>query len=253
MTVRAFCADGDLRYESSRHRFVPGEGFTLSEDYRLAHLPLIDPAHPKIIPAVPGKDYDRGYYATPRHALAVHVATEILEASAVFRELDADLRTRAVAKKIAWATQAKRRDVLHATIAGPVDAPAADAYLRVGKAWLARSGNAAIRLGGPFVGNRNHGRIYLPVYPEKRDGADMYADLQRAIGARASGFYAIGLWHLADDLDAAEAASLAAWLDRWGGETVAILDDPRLGVLTTRDDQAIHSPVWRWIESAGGR
>jgi hypothetical protein len=253
VTVRAFCADGDLRYESSRHRFVPGEGFTLSEDYRLAHLPLIDPAHPKIIPAVPGKDYDRGYYAAPRHALAVHVAAETLEASAVFRELDADLRTRAVAKKIAWATQAKRRDVLHATIAGPVDAPAADAYLRVGKAWLARSGNAAIRLGGPFVGNRNHGRIYLPVFPEKRDGADMYADLQRAVGARASGFFAIGLWHLADDLDAAEAASLAAWLDRWGDETVAILDDPRLGVLTTRDDQAIHSPVWRWIESAGGR
>ncbi len=242
-----FCSGADLRYEASRHRFVPGEGFALGEDYRLAHLPLVDPAHPKIIASVSGKDYDRGYYATPRHALAVHVATETLLASAIYRELDADLRGRAVAKKIAWTTQDKRRDVLHATIAGPVDGQGADGYLRAGNAWRARTGNAAIRLGGPFVGNRNHGRIYLPVYPEKRDGADMYADLQRAIGARASGFYAIGLWHLAGDLDAAEAASLAAWLDRWGGETVAILDDPRIGILTTCDDQALRDPAWRWL------
>ena len=248
-----FCSGADLRYEASRHRFVPGEGFALGEDYRLAHLPLVDPAHPKIIASAPGKDYDRGHYATPRHALAVHVASETLQASAIYRELDADLRGRAAAKKIAWTTQEKRRDVLHATIAGPVDGQGADAYLRAANAWLARTGNAAIRLGGPFVGNRNHGRIYLPVYPEKRDGLDMYADLQRAIGARESGFYAIGLWHLADDLDAGEAASLAAWPDRWGGETVAILGDPRLGILTTTDDQAIHSPVWRWIESAAGR
>lgn len=247
MTARAFCADTDLRYEASRHRFVPGEDFALGEDYRLAHLPLVDPAHPKIIASVPGKDYDRGYYATPRHALAVHVATETLLASAVYRALDADLRGRAAAKKIAWTTQEKRRDVLHATIAGPVDAQGADAYSRAGNAWLARAGNAAIRLGGPFVGNRNHGRIYLPVYPEKRDGLDMYADLQRAVGARESGFYAIGLWHLADDLDAVEAASLAAWLDRWRAETVAILDDPRLGILTTTDDQALRDPAWRWL------
>lgn len=242
-----FCSGADLRYEASRHRFVPDEGFALGEDYRLAHLPLVDPTHPKIIASVSGKDYDRGYYATPRHALAVHVATETLLASAIYRELDADLRGRAVAKRIAWTTQEKRRDVLHATIAGPVDGEGADAYLRAANAWLARAGNAAIRLGGPFVGNRNHGRIYLPVYPEKRDGLDLYADLQRAIGARESGFYAIGLWHLADDLDAGEAASLAAWLDRWGGETVAILDDPRLGILTTQDDQALRDPAWRWL------
>lgn len=247
MTARAFCADADLRYEASRHRFVPGEGFTLGDDYRLAHLPLVDPAHPKIVASVPERDYDRGYYAVPRHALAAHVAAEILEASRVYRDLDADLRKRAVAGKIAWATQAKRRDVLHATIAGPVDAPTADAYLHAGNAWRVRTGPAAIRLGGPFVGNRNHGRIYLPVYPEKRDGTDMYAALQREIGARPSGFYAIGLWHLADDLNADEAASLAAWLDRWGAETVAIVDDPRLGILTTRDDQALRDPAWRWL------
>jgi len=250
VTARAFCADADLRYEASRHRFVPGEGFVLSDDYRLAHLPLVDPSHPKIIASVPGKDYARGYYATPRYALAAHVPTETLNASAVYGALDADLRSRAVARKIAWATQERRRDVLHATIAGPVDLQGADAYSRAGNAWLARTGNAAIRLGGPFVGNRNHGRVYLPVYPETRGGTDMYADLQRAIGARASGFYAIGLWHLADDLNADEAASLAAWLERWGGETVAILDDPRLGILTTQDDQALRDPVWRWLAAS---
>ena len=247
--MRAFCADGDLRYESSRHRFVPGEGFALGADYRLAHLPLIDPTHPKIVVSVPGKDYALGRYATSRHALVAHVATSELLASPAFRELDAALRASALADKVAWETQDKRRDVLHATIAGPVDASTADAYLAAGNSWLRQKGDIAMRLGGPFVGNRNHGRIYLPVYPEKRDGTDMYADLQRAIGARESGFYAIGLWHLADDLDANEAAWLSVWLDRWGGETVATFAASRLGMLETTDDQALHAPGWRWLAS----
>jgi hypothetical protein len=247
LSSSAFCADKDLRYAASRHRFVPDQGFALGEDYRLAHLPLIDPAHPRNIASVPGKDYVLGRYAVPRYALAAHVATEILDASPAFRALNAALKASPAGAKIAWATGEKRRDVLHATIAGPVDAATADSYFDAARDWQARTGGAAARLGGPFVGDRNHGRIYLPVYPEARGGIDMFADLQRAVGARVSGFYAIGVWHFADDLDAREAAHLSAWLDEWGSAEVAIVARAKLGILATTDDQAIHAPAWRWL------
>lgn len=236
-----------LRYAEYRHRFAPGDGFALGADYRLAHLPLIDPAHPRAIRAVPGKDYVDGRYATPRHALALHVPAGALDAAPAFRAIEAALKASAAGRKVAWATQAKRREVLHATIAGPVDDATARGYETAARGFL--TAPVPVRLGGPYIGNRNHGRVYLPVYP--KDG-EALAALQRAIGARDTGFYAVGLWHLADDLDPGEAAALADWRDRWENETVLDIPAARFGMLTTTDDQAIHSPVWRWIDSGGG-
>lgn len=238
-----------LRYAESRHRFVPGDGFALGEDYRLAHLPLCVPGHARAISAVPGKDYLDGRYATPRHALVLHVLAEALDASPAFRAIGKALKASTVGPKISWATNAKRRDVLHATVAGPVDGATARAYEARARTFL--TAPVAVRLGGPFIGNRNHGRIYLPVHPAGAD--DPLAALQRAIGARESGFYAVGLWHLSDDLDPSEAAALAAWRDRWENETVLDIPRARFGILTTTDDQAIHSPEWRWIDSGDGR
>lgn len=237
-----------LRYAEFRHRFVPGEGFPLGDDYRLAHLPLAAAGHPRAISRAPGKDYVDGRYATPRYALVVHVPADALDTSPVFRKFDAALKASAAGPKISWTTGAKRRDVLHATLAGPVDETTACDYEARGRAFLNEP--IPIRLGGPFIGNRNHGRIYLPVYPK---AGNPLADLQRAIGAPETGFYAVGLWHLADDLDAAEAAALAAWRDRWENETVLEIEAARFGILSTTDDQAIHSPEWRWIDSGAGR
>ncbi|MCM0019146.1 MAG: hypothetical protein NBV67_04070 [Tagaea sp.] len=235
-----------LRYAEYRHRFEPGEGFALGDDYRLAHLPLIDPGHRRAISRAPGKDYVDGRYASPRHALVLHVPAEALDASPVFRSIEAALKSSAVGPKIAWATHAKRRDVLHATLAGPVDEATARTYEARARDFPTTP--VPVRLGGPFIGNRNHGRVYLPVYPA---AGDPLAALQRAIGARETGFYAVGLWHLSDDLDPAEAAALAAWRDRWENETVLAIAAARFGILTTTDDQAIHSPQWRWIDSEG--
>ncbi|MFM7344304.1 MAG: hypothetical protein ACKO1J_02910 [Tagaea sp.] len=231
-----------LRYAEFRHRFEPGAGFALGDDFRLAHLPLCAPGHRLAIRSAPGKDYLDGRYASPRHALVLHVPAEALEASPIFRAIETELRRSAAASKISWATNAARRNVLHATIAGPVDDATARGYEAEARALL--TAPLPVRLGGPYIGNRNHGRIYLPVYPLD---CDPLAGLQRAIGARETGFYAIGLWHLTDDLDPAEAASLAVWRDRWESETALILAEPRFGILTTTDDQAIHSPQWRWI------
>lgn len=237
-----------LRYAEFRHRFEPDAGFALGDDYRLAHLPLCAPGHRLAIRSAPGKDYLDGRYASPRHALALHVPAEALDASPIFRAIETGLKASAAGAKISWATNAARRNVLHATIAGPVDEATALGYETEARAFL--TGPVPVRLGGPYIGNRNHGRVYLPVHP--LDG-DKLADLQRAIGARETGFYAIGLWHMTDDLNASEARDLAAWRDRWENETALVLAEPRFGVLTTTDDQAIHSPVWRWIDSGGGR
>ncbi|MFY7782021.1 MAG: hypothetical protein ACOVQI_12875 [Tagaea sp.] len=235
-----------LRYAASRHRFAADAVFGLGEDYRLAHLPLVVPGHPRAISSVPGKDYRDGRYATSRHALVLHIPADALEASPLYRALDADLRARLVASKIAWHIPPRRRSVLHATLAGPVAEATGRAYEAAARTFLARSGPIPIRLGGPFVGDRNHGRIYLPVRPV---AGNPLADLQRAIGARETGFYAVGHWCLTDDLTAAEAAALAAWRDRWENETVLEIPAARFGILITTDDQAIHSPVWRWIDS----
>jgi hypothetical protein len=237
-----------LRYGEFRHRFEPGTGFALGDDYRLAHLPLIAPGHSRAISSVPGKDYLDGRYASPRHALALNVPADALDASPIFRKIEAALRASKAGPRIAWSIHAQRRDVLHATLAGPVDAATAWIYEAAARAFL--TAPIAVQLGGPFIGNRNHGRVYLPVYPR---AGNALAELQRAIGARETGFYAVGLWHLIDDLDPAEAAALAAWRDGWENETVLEIEAARFGILSTTDDQAIHSPVWRWIDSGGGR
>jgi hypothetical protein len=241
-----FTPDAQLRFAATRHVFEPDAPFELGPDYRLAHLPLVAPGHARAIASVPGKDYRNGRYAAARDALAVHVPAGILDVSAVFQTIEAELKASAAGAAIAWDIGRRRRDVLHATIAGPFDPVAGEACAQAARAWLG-DGAPSIRLGGPFVGDRNHGRIYLRVYPEVRAGADAYADLQRAVGSRISGFYAVGLWHLARDLDASEAAALGAWLDRHWSAEIAILEQAHLGMLRTTDDLALHSAEWRWL------
>jgi len=248
--AREFTPDAELRFAATRHVFADPAPFELGADYRLAHLPLVAPGHPLAIGSVPGKDYRDGRYATPRDALAVHVPAALLHESPVFQAIEAELKACAVGRAIAWDIGRRRRDVLHATVAGPFDPSAADACMRAAQAWRAGAG-PAIRVGGPFVGDRNHGRIYLRVYPERIDGTDAYADLQRAVGARVTGFYAVGLWHLDGNLDPSAAAALAAWLDRHWTAEIAIVPQARLGMLRTTDDLALHSPEWRWIDKAG--
>lgn len=249
MPTGEFTGDAQMRFAQTRHSFAAHAPFELGPDYRLAHLPLVAPGHPRAIASVPGKDYRNGRYSSARDALVVHVPAAVLDESPVFQAIEAELKAGAAGPAIAWDIGRRRRDVLHATLAGPFDPAAGDACARAAQAWLG-AGAPAIRLGGPFVGDRNHGRIYLRVYPECRAGTDVFADLQRAVGARVSGFYAVGLWHLDRDLDPTAAAALGAWLDRHWTAEIAILPQPRLGMLRTTDDLAIHSPAWRWLDSS---
>lgn len=58
-----FCSDQELGYERGRTWFSAGAGLTLDESYRLAHLPLVAPDHPRVIPTRDGTTYRMGRHA----------------------------------------------------------------------------------------------------------------------------------------------------------------------------------------------
>jgi hypothetical protein len=244
-----FCPDEALAYAGSRHVFVPGQPFVLGADYRLAHLPLVVPGHPQAIASVPGRDYLNGRYATARDALCVQLPADALASSPAFRAVEAQMRAAGFGRKIAWDVGARRADVLHATIAGPIDAATATRAAASTAAFLKRHGPVAMRVGGPFVGSRNHGRIYLPIYPQRVAGDDAFGLLQDSCGRPRSRFYAAGMWHLTDGLDASEAAELAQLVDKWGDQEILRVPAARFGILTVNDDLALHGATWRWIDS----
>ncbi|MBL8806584.1 MAG: hypothetical protein JNN22_07030 [Rhodospirillales bacterium] len=244
-----FCADDVLAYAGARHRFVAGAPFALGEDYRLAHLPLVRPGHRMAIRSVHGRDYVDGRYATPRAALVAHVPAEALEASAEFQAAEAALRAAPFAAKIAWEICERRRQALHASIARPSSEAAAVRLRATAAALTTAHGAPALRLGGPFVGSRNHGRIYLPAYPQRIEGGNPYDALQRAAGQDVWPFYAVGIWHLAEALDAHEAAALADLCAGWFGRETARIPFARLAILTVTDDLALGGANWDWIDS----
>jgi hypothetical protein len=196
------CGDDELGYRASRTRFVAGQGLALDEGYRLVHLPLVAPDHPKVIPRLPGKAFEMG-----RHD---KVRSLVLPVPDVDHLLEAELRAEPFAAKIAWDVARRRRGKLHATLRGP---PVALGPVQ--REALADLGPITVELRGLFSGNINLGRLYLRVYPEKRDGEDVLARVQRLVGGRQTGLYLVGLYNFTDDLDAREAAALAALIDRW--------------------------------------
>ncbi len=244
-----FCADNALAYAGSRHMFAAGQPFPLGADYRLAHLPLVVPGHPQAIASVPGRDYLNGRYAAARDALCVQLPADALAASPAFQAVEAQMRAARFGRKIAWDLGARRSGVLHATIAGPIDAAAATLAAASTAAFVKRQGPVAMRIGGPFVGNRNHGRIYLPVYPQMVAGDDAFGLLQVSCGRPRSRFYAVGMWHLVDGLDVSEAAELGQLVDKWSSEEILRVPAARFGIVTVNDDLALHGATWRWIDS----
>ncbi|MBI3505701.1 MAG: hypothetical protein HY059_12735 [Proteobacteria bacterium] len=244
-----FCTDDALAYAGSRHAFAAGRPLALGADYRLAHLPLVVPGHAQAIASLAGRDYLNGRYATARAALCVQLPADRLEASPAFRAVEAAMRASRFAAKVAWDIGPRRRDVLHATLAGPIDPATATRAAEAAAAFLGRHGALAMRIGGPFVGNRNHGRIYLPVYPQLLDGDDAFGLLQDACGRPRSRFYAAGVWHLRDGLDADEAAELGQLVDKWAGQEILQVPAARFGILTVNDDLALEGATWRWIDS----
>ncbi len=242
--VPVFCPDEALAYRRSLTPFAPGEGLDFDEAYRLAHLPLVAPDHPGVIPW----REDR-YYRDGRHPRVVSLVLPVphadLAAAPAYAELDRALHAAPFAGKIAWDVAARRRERLHATLCGslatgpeavPVLAPEQ-------RAALAALGPVTVELRGPFSGTVNLGRLYLRVYPECRDGADVLAAVQRIMGRPATGLYLVGLHALTDDLDPAEAAWLADLIESWWDRPILRLTLDVLWLLWATDDQVLDGGV----------
>lgn len=232
--------DEDLAYLRSRTTFAAGEGMTLDDSYRLAHLPLIDPAHPKAIARRDGTHYEHGRHP-PVYSLVV--PTPDLEHSSAYRELEQALREAPFAGKIAWDVVARRQNKLHATVCGSLSIGTPPAIDRTARKALARIGPVAMELRGLFSGNVNRGRLYLRLYPERRDGLNGLHLIQRALGRPTGDLYVVGVWNLSDDLDAIEAAALADLIERWWARPILRFTADRLWLMGARDDLVLDSQI----------
>jgi hypothetical protein len=234
-----YCDESMMAYRSARRIFQPGERVVFDEAYRLAHLPLVNAGHSAVISEVDGRDYRNGTYEKTRYALVVPVSAKVLQQSDQFQALEREMKSSAFSSKIAWRLCETRRSQLHATLAsGLLDADLDRCAIRVQEV-LDRIGSISICLKGPFAGNRNTGRVYLPVYPQKVDGEDSLALVQQAIGAPQTGLYLVGYYHFLEELDSSETAELAHLIDRWCDRVVVHTSIPYLELHATNDDLAL--------------
>jgi hypothetical protein len=232
----ALCGDHELDYLANRTQFEEGQGLLLDETYRLAHLPLVAPRHPRAIARREGRPYEMGRHE-PVFSLVLPIADELLRRSAAYLALEAELKASPLAPKIAWNIVERRRHKLHATLCGSLATgktpPVLDAAQRDA---LRRLGPVTVELRGLFSGNVNRGRLYLRAYPEKRDGLNMFHRIQQVLGRRATNLYVVGIYNLIDDLDASEGSILSALLARWWDRSIVTFQAETLWLLGASDD-----------------
>jgi hypothetical protein len=236
-----FCADSNLGYQRSRTKFEAGRGLMLDTSYRLAHLPLVAPDHPRVIASREGKPYEMGRHPTV-FSLGLPIDAKQLEASPAFRELDEEIRTLPFASKIAWDILPRRRDKLHATLCNGLGDDARDIAERARRE-LRRLAPMAVELRGIFSGNINVGRLYLRVYPEYRDGQNLFRRLQRTLGRPETDLYVVGLYNLKDDLDVQETVALGALIERWWDRPILRHSVDRLWLMHATDDLVLDGGV----------
>lgn len=232
--------DEELAYLRSRTAFAPGAGMALDDGYRLAHLPLIDPGHPKAIARKDGTHYDNGRHP---QIYSLVVPTLGLTDAPAYRELEQELREVPFASKIAWDIVGRRQAKLHATVCGSLSVGVPPVIDPAAREALSRMGPVAMELRGLFSGNVNRGRLYLRLYPERRDGQNALHLLQRALGRPTSDLYVVGIWNLTDDLDEAEAAALAALVGRWWDRPILRFHADRLWLMGASDDLVLDSGI----------
>ena len=249
MRAAHYCTDEKLEYARCRARIDPSQPFRFDDAYRVAHLPLVAPEHPAALDGLVQLDYRRGRYDKPRFSLVLPVDAAELQNSTSFRALERELRCCGFAAKIAWDLIDQRSEKLHVTLAGGLPEASIEACAAAVRSFLERTGPLRYRLGGPFCGTKNCGRIYFTTYPEQIEAGDSFALLQEVVSAPRTGLYLLGYYNLRDELTPAEAAELQAFLDRWRVAELAELAATSLLILATHDDLALDSRVVARIDS----
>jgi len=236
-----FARPHQLRYRDLAYRFQADSALRLDESYRLCHLPLIDPAHPDVI-ARKG-EYDMGWFPKPSYALIVPVDAGALDASPAYRRMIATLRAAPFSAKIDWAMGERRRPLLHATLRSHLHDQHSDAAIRQLAARLRRVQHFRARLTGLWMGDKNHGRLYLPLVPGTRNGVDPCAAMQRAAGRKATRLYTVGLIHFRDHLDAGETTALRRILREGRDRVLLDYTVKEIWLQATHDSLALDSRI----------
>jgi hypothetical protein len=243
-----YCDDEMMAYRSSRKIFQSGEGVVFDEGYRLAHLPLVNAGHPAVISEVDGRDYRNGTYEKTRYALVMPISADAFLESDQFQALELAMKSSGFARKIAWEMGERRRLRLHATLASVGPETDLDRCVAVVQGLLDQIGPVSVCLKGPFLGTRNTGRIYFPVYPQNVRGEDPFALAQKSVGIPPTKLYLVGYYHMCDELDPLETRELAELIDRWRDRIVVRTTIPLLELYATNDDLAlsarVHARIW---------
>ena len=238
-----YCDDEMMAYRSARKIFQPGESIVFDEAYRLAHLPLVNAGHPAVISEVDGRDYRNGIYEKTRYALVMPISADAFLESDEAQALERAMKSASFAPKIAWEMGERRRLQLHATLAGGVPETDLDRQVAVVQDVLDHIGPISVCLKGPFLGTRNTGRIYFPVYPQKIRSEDPFALVQKGIGVAPAKLYLVGYYHMRNELDPLETSELAELLDQWRDRIVVTTTVPFLELYATNDDLALSARV----------
>lgn len=171
------------------------------------------------------------------------IPPDALEESAAYQELERELRHSPFGHKIAWDLLAERRERLHATICGSLSKNVPYRVSDGERAAIRRLGRMRVELRGLFSGNINIGRLYLRIYPECRNGMNLLHRIQRSLGRPETDLYLVGLFNLADHLEAVEADALRVLVERWWKRPILTLDVSFLWHLGSSDDLVLDSSV----------
>lgn len=243
MPAMTYCDDSMMAYQSNRKTYQSGERVVFDDGYRLAHLPLVNSEHPAVISQVDGRDYRNGVYEKARYALVMPIAAEVFLQSEPVRAIEQAMKSARFAPKIAWELGERRRSRLHATLASGIPEADLDRCAASAQEALDKTGPISICLKGPFLGNRNTGRIYFPVYPQQIDGEDAFALVQRSVGVPRTRIYLVGYYHMRTELDAVETTELAELIDQWRDQVVVQTTISFLELYATNDDLALSARI----------
>lgn len=241
-----FCDDNQLAYEEYRTEFVEDCGLVFDDAYRLAHLPLVAPDHPLVIPSKPGSNYLRGVHDWV-YSIALPISINELRSSKAFLTLLDELRASSFANKISWDTFSQRQDKLHATVCGGLSTGQAPHIERATYQQLSKLGPVSIRVRGLFSGNINIGRLYLKVYPELRDGRNILHTIQTLFGSPITNLHLVGLFNFVEELNTSETQDLHSMLVHWWDVDIMIAPLDNLWLLKSKDDLVLNGGVEKLI------
>jgi hypothetical protein len=242
----AFCDDSVLDYLRHKTQLPRGARLEFDEAYRLAHLPLVAPDHPLVIPAKPGSGYAMGQH-DPVYSLGIPVLADQLFASGPFMELQAVLKSSRFSKKISWDGFDLRKHKLHATVCGALSSNNPPTIDQQTFERLAEIGPVHAEMRGIFSGNVNVGRLYLRLYPELRNGQNMCHEIQRICGRKTTNLYVVGIFNLIDELDLQETSALRKLIDHWWDRPLTRLSLDHLWLLKSQDDLVLNGSVAKTI------